>query len=124
MFLLKNTFVPGLLYYACGSISVICVIGLLFLPETMGRNLSDKIQQGRTFTNPDQDAEVKCQNGLDYRCNAATNVSVEADENGIQTEEKPIGLDLSRTATTEETVQSNNPTELGKDQQRYIDLKF
>ncbi|XP_060552261.1 organic cation/carnitine transporter 2-like [Ruditapes philippinarum] len=40
-----NTYIPGLLYYACATISIICVVGILFLPETMDRNLKDRIKQ-------------------------------------------------------------------------------
>ncbi|XP_053385209.1 organic cation/carnitine transporter 2-like [Mercenaria mercenaria] len=40
-----NTYIPGLLYFVCGAISVICVFVLVFLPETMDKNLNDKIKQ-------------------------------------------------------------------------------
>lgn len=64
-----NTFIPGLLYYVCGSISVICIVGLLFLPETMNQNLSDKIQTEQKGT----DEVKKFPNGVD---NKAFEISV------------------------------------------------
>ncbi|XP_053384617.1 organic cation/carnitine transporter 2-like isoform X2 [Mercenaria mercenaria] len=38
-----NAFVPGLLFYVCGTISLLCVLGTLFLPETKGKHLDDKL---------------------------------------------------------------------------------
>lgn len=40
-----NLYIPGLLYYVCGVISVACIFGLFFLPETMDANLNDKIER-------------------------------------------------------------------------------
>ncbi|XP_060552265.1 organic cation transporter protein-like [Ruditapes philippinarum] len=39
-----NSYFQGLLFYVCGGIAVICIIGTLFLPETKGQNLNDKIK--------------------------------------------------------------------------------
>ncbi|XP_053380069.1 solute carrier family 22 member 6-like isoform X2 [Mercenaria mercenaria] len=38
-----NAYVPGLLLYLCGGISVLCVIGTSLLPETKDKYLLDKI---------------------------------------------------------------------------------
>ncbi|XP_053393411.1 organic cation/carnitine transporter 2-like isoform X2 [Mercenaria mercenaria] len=40
-----NMYVAGLLYYVCGAVAVLCIIGSLGLPETMNSNLNDKITE-------------------------------------------------------------------------------
>ncbi|XP_053393714.1 organic cation/carnitine transporter 2-like [Mercenaria mercenaria] len=40
-----DSHVPGLLYYVCGAVSVVCVTGTSALPETMDADLNDKIGQ-------------------------------------------------------------------------------
>ncbi|XP_053385115.1 organic cation/carnitine transporter 2-like [Mercenaria mercenaria] len=56
-----NTYIPGLLYFVCGAISIICVFVLVFLPETMDKNLNDKIKQVLDLesTVRDQPSKVK-----------------------------------------------------------------
>ncbi|XP_045211659.2 organic cation transporter protein-like [Mercenaria mercenaria] len=39
-----NTYFRGLLFYVCGGIAVLCVIGTIFLPETKDSDLNDKIK--------------------------------------------------------------------------------
>ena len=38
---------PGLLYFFCGGVAMLCVFGLLFIPETKDRNLNDKLNENR-----------------------------------------------------------------------------
>ncbi|XP_060565156.1 solute carrier family 22 member 21-like [Ruditapes philippinarum] len=37
-----NYHVPGLMYYVCGAIGVLCILSQLWLPETKDSNLNDK----------------------------------------------------------------------------------
>lgn len=42
-----DMYVPGLLYFFCGGVAMLCVFGLLFIPETKDRNLNDKLNENR-----------------------------------------------------------------------------
>ena len=43
--LFQELYVPGILYFCCGGVSVVCVLALIWLPETKNSNLSDKLKQ-------------------------------------------------------------------------------
>lgn len=45
LYLLKDTHIHGVLFYTCGGLAVIATLATLFLPETKGLNLQDKIDQ-------------------------------------------------------------------------------
>jgi hypothetical protein len=51
LFYFKNMHVPGLLFYVCASISVATLVSLIFLPETMDKNLADKINENNNLNN-------------------------------------------------------------------------
>ncbi|XP_053378933.1 solute carrier family 22 member 21-like [Mercenaria mercenaria] len=44
-FVYLNAYVPGLLFFVCGGIAVLCILSQLFLPETRNLNLNDKLHQ-------------------------------------------------------------------------------
>ncbi|KAL4240148.1 hypothetical protein ACF0H5_000942 [Mactra antiquata] len=46
-----NSYVSGLLYYVCGALSLLSAVGTLFLPETKGLKLQDKIEQSNKDDN-------------------------------------------------------------------------
>ncbi|XP_052769357.1 organic cation transporter protein-like [Mya arenaria] len=51
-FVYLNKYVPGLLYFVCAGVALICNIALVFLPETKGGALTDKMGAKQSRANP------------------------------------------------------------------------
>ncbi|XP_060568044.1 organic cation/carnitine transporter 2-like isoform X2 [Ruditapes philippinarum] len=51
-FVYLNMYVPGLLYFVCGGIAILCLISQQFLPETRDSNLNDKIHPQKVKEEP------------------------------------------------------------------------
>ena len=43
----KDTLIPGVVYFVCGGLSVVCVLGTIGIPETKDSNLNDKLNDNR-----------------------------------------------------------------------------
>ncbi|XP_053400509.1 uncharacterized protein LOC123558300 [Mercenaria mercenaria] len=63
----KNSYVLELLYYVCGAISVICAVGLLLLPETMNKNLNDKMKKEVEIKFPEDLIEARYTRAGEYK---------------------------------------------------------
>ncbi|XP_060594867.1 organic cation/carnitine transporter 2-like isoform X2 [Ruditapes philippinarum] len=60
-FVYLNMYVPGLLFFVCGGIAILCLVSQQFLPETRDSNLNDKIHQKEVDVMPlgEKDTNIK-----------------------------------------------------------------